>query len=145
MSSYLDKAGLTKLWDKMKTYVDNTTGQSDSGWLSLPLASGISAQSGTPQYRKCGNVVEVRAILKSSTAIGGSYTEVTVATLPVGYRPTQTITAILHAYNYHFYQMRINANGTITVSRARSSYTTGGFVDIPADASIYVDATFLVG
>ena len=35
----------------------------DTGWLSLPLASGVSASSGTPQYRKSGNQVEVRAVL----------------------------------------------------------------------------------
>lgn len=117
----------------------------DTGWLSLPLASGISAHSGTPQYRKSGNTVEVRAILKSTSALGGSYTEVTIATLPAGYRPAQKITAIMHAYNYHYYKLTINTNGTLTVSQARSHYTAGSFTDIPVGGNIDCFASFLVG
>ena len=31
----------------------------DSGWLTLPLSSGVTPASGEAQYRKVGNTVEV--------------------------------------------------------------------------------------
>lgn len=55
----------------------------DSGWLNLPLGSGIIVDGGlTPQYRKIGNRVFIRGSVKNivtgNTVIG---------TLPVGFRP----------------------------------------------------------
>ena len=75
--------------------------------------------------------------------MGGSYTEVTLATLPDGYRPSQMIAELQHASNYHIYQVRINTNGTITASRARTTYTAGAHADIPAGGLIYIHTTFL--
>lgn len=116
----------------------------DSGWINLPLASGYSNISNyTAQYRKIGNQVELRgAVRNDSSDIGGGTTEVTVGTLPEGYRPSKMVCEIHHAYNYHRYQMRINTNGTVTVSRAISSYQTGGYTDIPSGGTIFLGATF---
>lgn len=116
----------------------------DSGWLSLPLASGVTSANGTACYRKIGKTVEVRAIVSSTAALGGSYDEVSLATLPSGYRPPQMIAELQHASNYHIYQVRINVNGTITASRARTTYTAGAHTDIPAGGLIYIHTTFMI-
>lgn len=60
-----------------------------TGWLDLPLASGITQYSTATQYkcqyRKIGNQVFVRGCIKGVTA-----NNTTIATLPTGYRPTTT-------------------------------------------------------
>ena len=61
--------------------------QDDSGWLDLPLASGISQHNATSfpcRYRKIGNRVRVEGCVK-----GFATAEKTIATLPAGYRPSK--------------------------------------------------------
>ncbi|WP_456010667.1 viral A-type inclusion protein [Clostridium butyricum] len=55
----------------------------DTGWLTLPLSSGVVVDSGlTPQYRKIGNRVFIRGSVKNIVS-GNSV----IGTLPVGFRP----------------------------------------------------------
>lgn len=78
-----------------KTYIDtglsgkqNTI--SDSGWINLPLASGVSNYGdNVSQYRKIGNVVYYYILVEKSGLGWGSQ----VATLPTGYRPNQEATS----------------------------------------------------
>jgi len=61
---------------------------SDSGWQTLPLASGVSQQNASVypcRYRKLGNVVYVEGAVKGFTEI-----QKVVATLPEGYRPSKS-------------------------------------------------------
>lgn len=61
----------------------------DSGWLNLPLASGITnGGTGWPpaQYRKIGSQVFVRGLINHASA-WSSGTSYTIGTLPVGFRP----------------------------------------------------------
>jgi hypothetical protein len=58
-------------------------------WVTLPLASGISARSGSPAYRLVNGSVQIRGTVEHTDASvfpngGGA----TLATLPAGYRPT---------------------------------------------------------
>lgn len=55
----------------------------DTGWLNLPLSSGVVVDSGlTPQYRKIGNRVFIRGSVKN--ILNGNSV---IGTLPVGFRP----------------------------------------------------------
>lgn len=66
-----------------------TVHEVDSGWLDLPLESGISAHnaSGFPcNYRKIGNTVYVRGCVT-----GFSEVEKVIATLPEGFRPSSSV------------------------------------------------------
>lgn len=57
---------------------------SDSGWLPLPLASGVSNYGDlVSNYRKIGNVVYYNIWVEKSGLVWGSR----VATIPSGYRP----------------------------------------------------------
>lgn len=65
------------------------TAATDTGWLTLPLAQGISGYGNSvPQYRKIGKVVFIRGavqnVLERNTIVG---------VLPEGFRPT-----ISHSY-----------------------------------------------
>lgn len=78
----------------------------DSGWKTLPLATGIEAYtSGTaPQYRKIGNVVYIRGVVKNVLSAG------IIGTLPAGYRPT--------SMSYSFVQnTSTSSDGTANFSR----------------------------
>lgn len=72
-----------------KTYIDSgLSGKqntiSDSGWLPLPLASGVSNYGDlVSNYRKIGNVVYYNIWVEKSGLVWGSQ----VATMPSGYRP----------------------------------------------------------
>ncbi len=58
----------------------------DSGWKTLPLASGIVAynEANTPQYRKIGKLVVIRGTVKGVTA-----RNTVIGNLPDGFRPTK--------------------------------------------------------
>lgn len=58
--------------------------QEDTGWITLPLASGIQAynEANTPQYRKIGNLVVIRGTIKGVIA-----RNTVIGTLPEGFRP----------------------------------------------------------
>lgn len=72
-----------------KSYIDSgLSGKqntiSDSGWLPLPLASGVSNYGDSvSNYRKIGNVVYYNIWVEKSGLVWGSQ----VATMPSGYRP----------------------------------------------------------
>lgn len=60
----------------------------DSGWLDLPLTTGITAHSATNfpcRYRKIGNRVYVCGCVVGVTAM-----DTVVATLPEGFRPSKS-------------------------------------------------------
>lgn len=59
---------------------------SDSGWITLPLASGITAynEANTPQYRKIGKLVIIRGTVKGVTA-----RNTVIGTLPSDFRPSK--------------------------------------------------------
>lgn len=67
----------------------------DSGWKNATLTSNFNAysniSSNTPQYRKVGNIVEIRGVVSPKSNLTGSTTGVTIFTLPTGYRPSNAI------------------------------------------------------
>lgn len=87
---------------------------SDSEWLNLPLTDGVESYGSTqvPQYRKIGNIVFIRGAVKNVLATG------TLGTLPIGYRPTTTVSFIqntsLRTGNFPmFARYTINSSGEI--------------------------------
>lgn len=82
------KAGLFIRNMEGGTWTDWTPIYSDSGWQTLPLASGVSQQNASVypcRYRKLGNVVYVEGAVKGFAEI-----QKVVATLPEGYRPSKS-------------------------------------------------------
>lgn len=110
----------------------------DSGWKTLPLASGVSAYSDaqTPQYRKIGNTVYLRG------AVGAlSSEEKVIGTLPTGYRPsqvhpyTQNTTKI--ADSIYFTRMKVNTNGTVEMQYTDAVLANSAW--FPISTSFLVD------
>ncbi len=106
----------------------------DTGWIDLPLASGISSESGwTCQYRKVNNLVQLRGIIKGITT--ETQSDKVIATLPVGFRPFATnITLLPRSTNDDNYlKIYVSANGTIGTkgSNMSSIVLTNGFMLTP--------------
>lgn len=118
----------------MKGVYDMTA---DTGWKTLPLASGITPNSDSviPQYRKIGEAVYIRGgvkgIVNDNTLIG---------TLPAGYRPTRV---------FHFLQNK-TASGNMPMIARFKVETDGDIVmsfsyDQPESTHWFaLDTTFLV-
>ena len=108
----------------------------DSGWIDIPLASGITAYSSNtiPQYRKRNGVVYLRGAVKGITARG-----TTIGTLPSGYRPVNyehnyTQLTTTQEYSANFTRLKIATTGEIVMSDISSginaTYDSGNWYPI---------------
>lgn len=109
-----------------------------SGWITLPLASGITQYTTADhykcQYRKIGNQVFVRGCVKGAAA-GNT----TIATLPTGYRPTTTARYV-NGYN-------ASKGGTILTYETDGDIIFVGYTSGTAVTSsdfIYIQTSFFV-
>lgn len=86
----------------------------DSGWLDLTLADGITAYSDAqkPRYRKIGNEVFLSGVYKGAAA-----ENVTIATLPSGYRPSKKVIVACASVGQMFSKISIETNGEIVLNR----------------------------
>ena len=96
----------------------------DSGWIDVPLASGITSQGGIPfRVRRIGSVVYPRSGI-NGTGIPAS-TTTTIATLPAGFRPAVALTAAVGTSTSVLASVRIETTGImklITPSSTSSYY-----------------------
>lgn len=93
----------------------------DSGWLNLSLNTGWTVYSsgswGNLMYKKINGVVYLRGLVNNATA-----SNTTIATLPVGYRPTTTarmVASMGHATS-------------VGTAAARIDISLGGVITVPA-------------
>lgn len=86
----------------------------DSGWIDLPLASGITAYSDAqkPRYRRIGKEVFLYGVLKG---ISGS--DVTVATLPSNCRPAKKHILPIACVGQMIGKISIETNGNVVLNR----------------------------
>lgn len=92
----------------------NGTDLTDTGWVTLPLADGIQAYGGAPQYRRIGKVVSIRGAVKNVLAAGP------LATLPEGCRPAYSVsyvqnTSMRSTTCAMYARMLVGSNGVIQV------------------------------
>lgn len=105
-----------------------TTAAYDSGWKYFSFSSAFE-NYGTDhpmQYRRVGNVVELRGICKPTAEIasGGS---ATIGTLPAGYRPSDTVYQLCQGSNKNTWLCSINSSGVVTFARYGSNaYAAAG-------------------
>ena len=92
-------------------------------WQDLTLATNWSQSSGsTAQYRKLlGSLIEVKGLITKSSALAAG--EV-VATLPSGFRPTQTRYFICYGSN-SYSRIQLEPSGQIKVTIAGSNFSAG--------------------
>lgn len=117
---------------------------SDSGWVNATLVSGFKnyggSSSNAPQYRKVGDVVEVRGVLSPTTAVTASSNGVTMFTLPTGFRPSKPTYAICQGSGKNTWLLSVTTAGAVQISR----YGVSGNTDIPTTAWLVLNITFTV-
>ena len=92
-------------------------------WQDLTLATNWTQSSNpTAQYRKLlPYLIEVKGLItKSSALVAGEV----VATLPVGYRPTQNKNFVCYASN-SYSRIQLDSTGQIKVTIAGSNFSAG--------------------
>ena len=103
----------------------------DSSWCTLPLNVNNTVTGYTPKYRKNGNLLGLRGKLNGVTANSTS-----IATLPDGFRPTETSTftcCMNKSKKFTTCTIIIQANGSI-------SFVNGGDGTAPSsDDEIYLN------
>lgn len=111
----------------------------DTGWIDLPLASGISAYSSTqyPQYRRINNTVYLRGAVK------GIRTDKTIiGTLPGGYRPTKVVSFAqnmsMSGGAANFARWQIQTDGDIEMQ-----YTNHNLIEYEGTEWFPIDVSFL--
>lgn len=96
--------------------------------------------SNTPQYRKVGNIVEIRGVVSPKSNLTGSTTGVTIFTLPTGYRPSNAIFEICQGSGKNVWLLTINSNGTVQFSR----YGTNANATASTSAWLCFNKTFTI-
>ncbi|MGL6198590.1 MAG: hypothetical protein ACRC3H_06605 [Lachnospiraceae bacterium] len=102
----------------------------DAAGLTSDFVAYSSLDTNAPRYKKVGNIVCVKSVVSPSSATNviGSTTEVTICTLPSGYRPPDnSLTILCHGSGLSIWKLQCSTGGVISASR----YQTGGAYSTP--------------
>ena len=114
----------------------------DSGWKEATLNSGFTNYGAgtTPEYRKIGNIVEIRGSVKPTSEITGSTNGITIFTLPEGFRPTKDVLEVCQGSGRNVWLLNIKTSGAVTIAR----YGTTSIVNIPTSAWLCFNKMFSI-
>lgn len=114
----------------------------DTGWKEATLNSNFTSYTTgtTPEYRKIGNIVEIRGSVKPTSEIIGSTTGITIFTLPTGFRPTKDILEVCQGSGRNVWLLHIKTSGAVTIAR----YGTTSVENIPTSAWLSFNKTFMI-
>ena len=95
--------------------------------------------------RRCGKVIDLTGAIKNTTAVTLTSTQVTIFTIPEGYRPSQTMTILSQGSSMNVFAIRIKASGEVTFERYRSTNSTStSYLSIDAGAWFPIHATWIM-
>ena len=116
-------------WYAWATLV-NAPAVADSGWNKASIAGNFAlyGSDSVLRYRKIGHVVQVEGTVKPTTTLSGSATNLTIFTLPAGYRPSVAIVTLCQGSGSCHWALTIKASGEVCFGRYSSggSYTSAG-------------------
>lgn len=102
----------------------------DSGWKNASITGSFSlyGSDSVLRYRKIGRIVQVEGVLRPSTTLSGSATNLTIFTLPDGYRPSAAVVTLCQGSGSCHWALTIKTNGEVCFARYSSggSYTSAG-------------------
>lgn len=102
----------------------------DSGWQNASITGSFAlyGSDSVLRYRKIGRIVQVEGTLRPSTTLSGSATNLTIFTLPDGYRPSAAVVTLCQGSGSCHWALTIKPNGEVCFARYSSggSYTSAG-------------------
>lgn len=95
----------------------------DSGWLDLPLSSGVIAfnEEQKPRYRRIGKEVFISGVVKNISVFN-----TVIATLPVDYRPSKKVIFAVPSTATKFSRISIQTNGVMTYEQSNDDVVGTG-------------------
>ncbi|MBE6088167.1 MAG: hypothetical protein E7206_09035 [Clostridium beijerinckii] len=102
----------------------------DTAWMGLPLLNGVTNYTiYTLRYRRIGKLIQIQGFV---TNIGVINT--IIATLPVGFRPSQSLVFVGAKNGYNTIMFSIEQNGNVIFWGATNNvYNTADYVGISAE------------
>ena len=115
---------------------------SDTGWIEATLSSAFANYytDQTVQYRRVGQVVEIRGAVKPTAQIAAGGTGV-IFTLPEGFRPSRQINKLQQGTDSNIWLMTVGIDGTVQLARYRTGSTANA---IATTVWLNVPITFTV-
>ena len=97
----------------------------DTGWIQMQLTSSFKNYSdqSKQEYRRIGKEVYLRGVMSPAATIPGSVNEVTITTLPEGFRPTRSEGQLCQGSMKNTWYLTVNQNGTVAFSRYGTTST----------------------
>jgi len=116
-----------------------------SEWIDLEYTSDFKCYSDnilfSPKCRKIGEVISVRGILSPTKILTNQGTELLMFTLPALYSPRfMPRYFVCHGSGSNKWLLTVKENGNVMISR----YGTTSFIDIPENAWLPFDVTFMI-
>ena len=133
-------------WSAWMTHDDAV----DTGWISAVslLKSGFAQHSASdpPVYRKVGKTVRLSGAVTPTATISGSDDEVTIYTLPAGYRPSASCYSLCQGSGNAIWLCGVTTDGAVTFSRHRDATITNKYAYANTGASEWLkfDVTFFI-
>lgn len=97
----------------------------DTGWIQMQLTSSFKNYSdqSKQEYRRIGKEVYLRGVMSPAATIPGSVNEVTITTLPEGFRPTRPEGRVCQGSMKNTWYLSVNQDGTVAFSRYGTTST----------------------
>ena len=115
-------------WNAWATIANTSDLPSDSGWVNVPLNTGLVSQYGSNnpalRCRKWGPVVTVEGVLRANYAFTPTNdTSHRLATLPSGYRPASTHNVVMQGSGSNRWLCSVRPDGNMYISRYSNNTT----------------------
>lgn len=97
----------------------------DTGWIQMQLTSSFKNYSdqSKQEYRRIGKEVYLRGVMSPAATIPGSVNEVTITTLPEGFRPTRSEVQLCQGSMKNTWCLTVNPDGAVAFSRYGTTST----------------------
>lgn len=97
----------------------------DTGWIQMQLTSSFKNYSdqSKQEYRRIGKEVYLRGVMSPAAKIPGSVNEVTITTLPEGFRPARSEGQVCQGSMKNTWYLSVNPDGAVAFSRYGTTST----------------------
>lgn len=120
----------------------------DTGWKTISWASNFTTHSTgrEARVRRIGNIVQLEGWAKNTTSMTiDADNPKTILTLPTEFRPSRSYTFVCQGSTMAIYDLNVNANGGVQISRYRqTNSTSSSYSSVSAGQWLPFSAVYMV-